>query len=100
MVNLNMKKKLLLGIVALSVALPAVPAFADKNDDARHRIERQHRHEEHWKHEREARQRREHRDHRFAFREPFFGPRCFTRDGYWTYDGWQRVWVPPERICR
>ncbi len=96
---MDLRRKILLGIVALSVALPAVPAFADNAREG-HRVERQspeHR-QEHRDHKREARRRRERRDYRFAFRGPY--EHCFTRGGYWTSDGWQRVWVPPERICR
>ncbi len=101
MTNLNMKRNFLLGIVALCVALPAVPAFADR-DDARegHRVDRLERREAHERHEREARERREHRDHRFAYRGPYGYKHCFTRGGYWTSVGQQRVWVPPRRICR
>ncbi len=101
MTNL-LKRNFLLGIVALCVALPAVPAFADR-DDARegHRGDPQsERREAQERHEREARERREHRDDRFAYRGPYGEEHCFTRDGYWTSDGWQRVWVPPQRICR
>jgi hypothetical protein len=104
MTKLSVRKQVVLGILAFSVALPAVPAFAERGDVREgHRVERQEpdrRQSEHWNHEREARKHWEHRDHPFAYRDPYAGWRCFTRGGYWTSDGWQRVWVPPQEVCR
>ena len=120
MTNLNMKnttRKLLLGLVALSVALPAVPAFAlpDTGWHRQGQQQDQYRHPEArgrdqwghgrfgndpWAHERWGHEHRGDRGDRFAFRTPYFAPRCYTQGGYWTSDGWRQVWVPFRTVCR
>ncbi len=102
---MNTKKNLLFGLVALSLALTAAPAVAierGREDGFRggHREERQvpeHRDRNRWAHDR-----REHRDRdsRLVFRSPYVAPACYTQPGYWAWDGWQQVWVPPQTLCR
>ncbi len=109
MKRLNLKKglkQLLLLVAALIVAAPAVPAFAQPDRDRareEHRQQYQRREPERRDHERPERYERdsrEHRDYRFAYREPHvFGPSCYTQSGYWAWDGWQHVWVPPQTVC-
>ena len=98
---------LLLGLVALSLALTATPAaaVAERHEGfrGRPRVERQ----EHARpeHERQARGREdhdrwEHHDFRFAYPVPYVAPYCYTQDGYWAWDGWQYAWVPPQTVCQ
>jgi hypothetical protein len=99
-------KHLLLMLVALTLALTTVPAFADSDRHEgfrdEHRVERPGR--EHREGERQERERaghvvREYREFRFAFPAPYVAPYCYTQAGYWAWDGWQNVWVPPQTIC-
>jgi hypothetical protein len=90
-----------LGIVALAVLLTAGPALAERGDrEAFRRGERMERHE------------REHRDgvrrgyphwgqRRFGFLYPApYAPRaCYTQRGYWAWDGWQHLRIPPRTFC-
>jgi Ni/Co efflux regulator RcnB len=108
MKSLNLKrnmKQLLLLVAAFVVAVPAVPAFAQPD---RHQERQEHRQQyerreperrDHERHERFDRDRREHREYRFAYRGSYVGPSCYTQGGYWTWDGWQHVWVPPQTVC-
>jgi hypothetical protein len=92
-------KSLVFGLVALSVALTAAPAVAyERNEVMRHREE----HAERLRraHERWEREQWEHRNFRYAYRPPYAAAHCFTRPGFWAWDGWQHVWVRPRTVCR
>ncbi len=109
MKKLNLKKnwkQLLLLVATLAVAAPAVPAFAQPDRDRgreEHRQQyerRQPERRDRERHERFDRDRREHREYRFAYREPYvYGPSCYTQGGYWSWNGWQHVWVPQQTVC-
>lgn len=99
-------RRLLLMLLALLLALTTAPAFADspRNQGFRdgHRMERRdagHHEGERQERERAEHGRWEHRDFRFAFPAPYVAPYCYTQAGYWTWDGWQYVWVPPQTVC-
>lgn len=98
------KRNLLFGLVALSLALTAAPAIAERERDegfrAGHSEERQvyeHRDRDRWAHDR--REDRD-RDSRLAYRAPYVAPSCYTQPGYWGWDGWQQMWVPPQTVCQ
>ncbi len=106
MKRMNLKrslKQLLLLVAAFLVAAPAVPAFAQPDRDRareEHRQQYERREPERRDQGRHDRDRREHREYRFAYREPHvFGPSCYTQSGYWAWNGWQHVWVPPQTVC-
>ena len=98
--------------VALTLALTAAPAAAiqrerdegfrgwhreewqvtERRDNREAQVPREHRQ---WKH-----QRWEDRHFSFVSPVPYAAPNCFTRPGYWAWDGWQHLWVPPQTVCR
>ena len=91
-------RSVVLVLVALSVALTAGPAAAaqrgrDEGFRGGHREERV-------THERHIHERWEHRDFRFAYPAPYVAPYCSTQPGYWAWDGWQHLWVPPQTVCQ
>ncbi len=88
-----------LGIVALAMLLTAGPALAERGDREafRHgehveRREREHRHGVRWGYPRWG-------ERRFGFVYPAPYAPCYTQRGYWAWDGWQHLWIPPQTFC-
>lgn len=96
----TMKHRLLV-LAALTLMVTATPALADSGREGGvrggHRVERW----EHQRHEREGegRNRWGRRSFGFVYPVPYVAPYCYTQDGYWGWDGWQYVWVPPQTVC-
>lgn len=94
-----MKRGLLL-MVALALALTAAPAAAARGRDegfrGGHREERR----AHEERELPRHERWEHGGLGFVFPAPYAAPYCYSQDGYWAWDGWQYVWVPPQTVCQ
>ena len=99
-------KHILLMVIALTLALTAAPAFADPDQHEgfrdEHRGNRQER--EHHEGERQERERdwhvgREHREFGFAIPPLYVAPHCYTRAGYWEWNGWRYVWTPAQTVC-
>ena len=91
-------KNVVFVLAALSVALTAAPAAAaqrgrDEGFRGGHREERV-------IHERRPHERWEHRGFRFVYPAHYVAPYCYTQPGYWAWDGWQHVWVPPQTVCQ
>ena len=91
-------RSVVLVLVALSVALTAGPAAAaqrgrDEGFRGGHREERV-------MHEPRFHARWEHHDFRFVYPAPYVAPYCSTQPGYWAWDGWQHLWVPPQTVCQ
>ena len=96
-------KPLLLVLVMLALALTASPAAAERRSEqgfrGGQREERQMQEHRDY-HGRGEHARPERHDHDFAYRVPYSAPYCYTQNGYWTWDGWQQVWVPAQTICQ
>ena len=92
-----MRKWFVFVLAALSLALTAVPAAADRDDYWEGR--RDERREAQERRDRELRELRE-RERREERRLGFLGPNCYSEGGYWAWDGFERVWVPSRTICR
>ncbi len=90
-------KQVLLGIVVLTVALTAAPAAAERGRGEGFRGHREARQE---RHEGREHERWEHRGSGFFFPVPYAAPFCYPQHGYWAWNGWQYVWVPPQMVCR
>ena len=94
-------KSLVFGLAALGVAVTAAPAPAAAYDrDEAFRECAHHEAPSRQEHGRLERERWEHRNFKPAYRPPYVASHCFTQPGYWTWDGWQYVWVQPGPICR
>ncbi len=116
----HVKRFLLLG-VALALALTAAPAFADRDEGSRGGPRAQHEerfrgdgfrggHEE--REEREEHEEHERREHggfgyvapypyyAEPYAVPYAGPDCYAQDGYWAWNGYQYVWIPPQNVCQ
>jgi hypothetical protein len=94
-------KHLLLVLVTLVMALTAVPAAAERDREQEFRrghrdewVQHEGRAHDRWDHDRWA-----HHDSRFASRVPRAAHYCSRQGGYWAWDGWQQVWVPPQTVC-
>jgi Ni/Co efflux regulator RcnB len=98
-------KRVLLGLVALSLALTAAPA-AQAREWAE--VSRQWRREERparerhqrWEHEHQARARWRHDHFGYFAPAPMAAPYCFRVHGHSAWNGWRYVWVPGHTVCR
>jgi hypothetical protein len=113
----TIRKQLMLGLVAFSLAVTAAPGIAradrdrDEGFQSGHRDDRaiqEHRdaHEQfdHGRREQEHRDRenwkeRERPYQRFGYAAPYAAPNCYMQPGYWAWNGHQNVWIPQQNVC-
>ncbi len=91
------RRRAVLGLVALILALMAAPAAAAREREAGFRgWHREARHHGWWE-----RERWRHRHFAYFVPAPYYAaPYCYRQQGYWAWDGWRHVWVPPATVCR
>ena len=99
MKRMNMKR-LLLVLVALTLALTAAPAAAEPERHEGFRSGQREGREWHEQHERREHERWEHRRFGFFSPAPYAAPYCYTEQGSWAWNGWRYVWVPPQTVCQ
>ncbi len=89
-------KRLLLGLVTLSLALTTAPAAAEhwREEGFRrgNRVEQVHEHR--------AYGRWGYRPFPPAYRAPYAARHCYRRAGYLAWNGWRYVRVPSHVVCR